>query len=272
MLNEHERQKVYYDCFAETESAFTVQKKQVFINAMFDIKSLKHKILIVDEHPIVRHGLSQLIKGESDLEVCCEAKDISDALKCISACIPALAIVDISFGHNSAIRVIENFSHKYPGISILVFSMHDESLYAERCLRAGAKGYIMKKEPPEKVLLAIRMVLDGKISVSDNLASKLLRKFVAGKAGVCSTPIERLSNRELEVFRLIGQGVKTRNIAEQLNLSVKTIETYIDHIKKKMGFKDCRNLFLNAVVHWNLGEDSKSNYSRVNISDDLNGL
>ena len=224
---------------------------------MSDSKKIKHKILIVDEHPIVRHGLSQLINGEPGLEVCCEAKNISDALKFISGCIPALAIVDISFGQNSAIRVIENFSQKYPDISILVLSMHDESLYAERCLRAGAKGYIMKKEPPEKVLLAIRRILDGEISVSDNLAAKLLRKFVTGRAGVCTAPIERLSNRELEVFRFIGQGVKTRNIAEQLNLSVKTIETYIDHIKKKMGFKDSRNLFLNAVVHWNLGDDSK---------------
>ncbi len=242
---------------------------------MFDIKGLRHKILIVDEHPIVRYGLSRLINEEPGLEVCCEAKNISDALKCISACIPALAIIDISFGHNSAIRVIENFSQKYPDISILVLSMHDESIYAERCLRAGAKGYIMKKERPENVLLAIKRVIDGDIFVSDNLTSKLLRKFVAGRrtgTGVCSSPIERLSDRELEVFRLIGQGMKTRDIAAQLNLSVKTIETYIGHIKKKMGFKDSRNLFLNAVVHWNLGEDSSSNCLRVNISPDLNGL
>ncbi len=224
---------------------------------MLDIKRLKQKIIIVDEHPIVRYGLSQLINGEPDLEVCCEAKDISDALKCISACIPALAIIDISFGQNSAIRVIEKFSQQYPDISILVLSMHDESLYAERCLRAGAKGYIMKDAPPDKLLLAIGKVLDGEIFVSDNLASKLLRKLVTGRIGVCSSPIERLSNRELEVFRMIGQGLKTRNIAEQLNLSVKTIETYMGHIKKKMDFNDSRKMFLNAVVHWNLGNDSR---------------
>ncbi len=224
---------------------------------MLDIKRLKHKIIIVDEHPIVRYGLSQLINGEPDLEVCCEAKDISDALKCISACIPALAIIDISFGQNSAIRVIENFSQQYPDISILVLSMHDESLYAERCLRAGAKGYIMKDEPPDKLLLAIGKVLSGEIFVSDTLASKLLRKLVTGRIGVCSSPIESLSNRELEVFRMIGQGLKTRNIAEQLNLSVKTIETYMGHIKKKMDFNDSRKMFLNAVVHWNLGDDSR---------------
>lgn len=131
--------------------------------------------------------------------------------------------------------------------------MHDESIYAERCLKAGAKGYIMKQEPPEKVVSALRKILEGDIYISDKLGTKLLNKFVTKRADASGSPVELLSNRELEVFQLVGQGLKTRKIAEELNLSVKTVETYIDHIKKKMNFDDSRYLFLHAV-QWTMNE------------------
>ena len=216
----------------------------------------KQKVLIVDDHPLVRQGIAQLINQEKDLEVCCEAGDVEQAMKKIPEYSPDIAVVDISLGQSSGIRLIEAISLKYPKLSVLTLSMHDESLYAERCLRAGAKGYIMKSEPPEKVIFALRRILDGEIYVSNKLGARLLHKLVTNDDNVYSSPVERLSNRELEVFQLIGQGLKTRTIAEQLNLSVKTIETYIDHIKKKMNFEDSRSLFLHAV-QWSMGEDSK---------------
>lgn len=216
---------------------------------------IKYKVVIVDDHPIVRQGLGQLINQENDLQVCADASDIPSALQAVKDCRPDIAVVDISLGQSSGIRLIEDLSRLYPNLLILALSMHDESIYAERCLKAGARGYIMKKEPPEKVIAALKKILKGEIYVSFNLGEKLLQKFVTKKDGVYSSPIEQLSNRELEVFQLIGQGLKTSKIAEQLNLSIKTIETYIDHIKKKMNFKDSRELFLHSV-QWLMGEDN----------------
>ncbi len=210
-------------------------------------KKSKHKVLVVDDHPIVRQGLTQLINQEADFVVCCDAGDIPQALQAIEDCKPDIIIVDISLGHSSGIRLIEDISGNYPGLSILALSMHDESIYAERCLKAGARGYIMKQEPPEKVASALRKIMNGGIFISDKMGTKLLHKFVTSKAEASCSPVELLSNRELEVFQLVGRGLKTRRIAEELNLSVKTIETYIDHIKKKMNFDDSRNLFMHAV-------------------------
>lgn len=214
---------------------------------------MKYKVVIIDDHPIVRQGLAMMIDQENDLRVCGDASDIPSALEAVREHSPDIAVVDISLGQSSGLNLIEDLTRQYPGLSILALSMHDETLYAERCLRAGAKGYIMKKEPPEKVIVAIKDILNGGIYVSNNLGSKLLHKLVAKKSGAADTGVNVLSNRELEVFRLIGQGLKTGKIAEQLNLSVKTIETYIDHIKKKMHFKDSRELFLNAV-QWHINE------------------
>ncbi|NOZ68931.1 MAG: response regulator transcription factor [Deferribacteres bacterium] len=210
-------------------------------------KKPKYKVLIVDDHPIVRQGLTQLINQETDFVVCGDAGDIPQALQAIEKCGPDIIIVDISLGHSSGIRLIENLSDNYPGLSILALSMHDESIYAERCLKAGARGYIMKQEPPEKVATALKEIINGGIFISEKLGTKLLHKFVARKTEAPCSPVELLSNRELEVFQLVGKGLKTRKIAEELNLSVKTVETYIDHIKKKMNFDDSRNLFLHAV-------------------------
>ncbi|MBI4697401.1 MAG: response regulator transcription factor [Nitrospirae bacterium] len=216
----------------------------------------KRKIFIVDDHPIIRQGLAQLINQEDDLTICGEASDVPQAIDAIPKCSPDLTTIDISLGLGSGIQLLEALLYKYPDMLILVLSMHDESVYAERCLRAGARGYIMKKEPPEQVIVALRKVLDGEIYVSSKLSEKLLHKFVTKHSGVYISTIDSLSNRELEVFQFIGKGLKTREIAEQLNLSVKTIETYIDHIKKKMNFKDSRNLFMHAV-QWFMSEEKK---------------
>lgn len=217
---------------------------------------MKHKVLIVDDHPIVRQGLVQLINQESELTVCGEASDIVSALQSVKEDNPDIAVIDIALGRDSGVRLIEDLHEQYPDLLMLALSMHDETLYAERCLKAGAKGYIMKKEPPENVVTALKKVLNGEIYVSADLSVKLLQKFVAKKSGLHSSPIDFLSNRELEVFQLIGQGLKTRAIAEQLNLSIKTIETYIEHIKKKMHLKDSRSLFLHAV-QWCMNESGK---------------
>lgn len=219
-------------------------------------KRQKHKIFIVDDHPIVRQGLSQLINQENDFSVCGEASDIPSALQAIQAHTPDVVIVDISLGQSSGIRLIEDILFMDPSYRILVLSMHDESLYAERCFKAGARGYIMKQEPPEEVILAIKKLLDGELYLSDQLSNKLLHKFVAKQVDISSSPLESLSNRELEVFQLIGQGLRTRKIAEQLNLSVKTVETYIDHIKKKMNFDNSHMLILHAV-QWFMSEQSQ---------------
>ncbi|RJQ54038.1 MAG: DNA-binding response regulator [Nitrospiraceae bacterium] len=215
----------------------------------------KHKILIVDDHPIVRQGLAQLINQEAGFTVCGEASDIPSALQAIRAGDPDIMIVDISLGQSSGIRLVEEIMSARPSSLILVLSMHDESLYAERCFAAGARGYLMKQEPPEKVILAIKKILNGEVYISDRLSARLLQKFVTKQPDAYSSPIERLSNRELEVFQLIGQGLKTRRIAEELNLSVKTIETYIEHIKRKMDLDDSRDLILHAV-QWHMDKQS----------------
>ena len=219
-------------------------------------RTSKHKVLIVDDHPIIRQGLSQLINLESELTVCAEASDIPSALQAVNDAHPDIAVIDISLGDSSGVRLIETLSSQYPDLLMLALSMHDESLYAERCLRAGAKGYIMKKEPPEQVIAALKKILGGDIYVSSDLSMKLLQNFVSKKGKESSSPIESLSNRELEVFQLIGRGFTTRKIADHLNLSIKTIETYIDHIKKKMNYEDSRSLILHAV-QWCMSDNKE---------------
>lgn len=207
----------------------------------------KKKVFIVDDHCILREGLSHLINSEDDLVVYGEADNISDALQAIAVCNPDIVIVDITLGDGSGIRLIENLVYSHPGLPILVLSMHDESTYAERCLKTGASGYIMKQESSKKLLSAIRKVLNGEIYVSDKLNVKLLHKFVKNKFESLNFPTELLSNRELEVYQLIGQGVKKHEIAERLNLSVKTVETYIEHIKIKLQLKGTHDVLMHAV-------------------------
>ncbi len=207
----------------------------------------KKKVFIVDDHCILREGLSRLINSEDDLMVCGEADNISDALQAIEGCKPDIVMVDLTLGDGSGIRLIENLTYSHPGLPVLVLSMHDEATYAERCLKTGAMGYIMKQESSKQLLSAIRKVLNGEIYVSDKLGVKLLHKFVKNKFESFDFPTELLSNRELEVYQLIGQGLKKHDIAERLNLSVKTVETYIEHIKIKLQLKGTHDVLMHAI-------------------------
>lgn len=211
------------------------------------------KIFVVDDHPILRQGLTQLINQEPDLRVCGEAEEAHTALEAITTVKPDLVIVDISLKTVDGIGLIKNIRMRDAALPILVLSMHDESLYAERALRAGANGYIMKQEPPDQVVRAIRRVLGGEIYVNEKIGSKLLRKVVHGRSVALDAPIDTLSDRELEVFRLIGRGYRTRQIAEALHVSVKTVESHREHIKHKMGLRDATELLQHAI-QWALGD------------------
>lgn len=207
----------------------------------------KRSVLIVDDHPVVRQGLAQLINQEKDLEVRGHAEDAYQAMQAIKEVRPDMVIVDLSLKDTSGMDLIKDMKIQYPSLPILILSMHDESLYAERALRAGARGYIMKHEATERVITAIRRVLAGQIYVSDSMAAKMVSKLATGTAPQTTSPVDGLSDRELEVFRLIGEGHKTRDVADKLHLSIKTIETYRAHIKEKLGFKDGNELFRSAV-------------------------
>ncbi len=209
----------------------------------------KRTVLIVDDHPIVRQGLAQLIDQERDLHVCGQAEDAHQAMRAIRMLNPDMVVVDISLRDSSGIELIKDIKVQYPNLPVLTLSMHDEGIYAERALRAGAKGYIMKQEATENVVTAIRRVLAGEMYVSDDMAAKMVSKLVAGRAETGSSPVDRLSDRELEVFRLIGSGFGTREMAEKLHLSIKTIETYRAHIKEKLGLVDANEL-LRAAINW----------------------
>jgi DNA-binding NarL/FixJ family response regulator len=204
------------------------------------------RIMIVDDHALVRHGLGQLISGEPDLEVCAQAATMDEAMELLSTN-PDLIVVDISLKEGSGIELIKQIKVKHPDVHMLVSSMHDESLFAERALHAGAKGYINKQESTDKVLDAIRHVLDGHIYLSPKMTDRLLHGVVEGQKIPETSSIEKLSDRELQVFELIGQGMSTRQIANQLHLSVKTIETHREHIKSKLNLKNGAELSRHAV-------------------------
>jgi DNA-binding NarL/FixJ family response regulator len=206
----------------------------------------KAKVLVVDDHPVVRQGLALLIRHEHDMEVCGEAETAHEALKAIAATEPDVAIVDLSLKGVSGLELIKDMKVRFPKLPILVLSMSDENVYAERALRAGARGYMMKEEATEKVLLAIRRVLGGQLYLSDSMASRLLTQFVAGRVAATS-PIDTLSDRELEVFQLIGRGLGAGDIARTLHLSPKTIETYRAHIKDKMNLATSTELLQHAI-------------------------
>lgn len=209
----------------------------------------KTRILIVDDHPIVRQGLAALMNQQSDLEVCGQAADGREAMAQIKTLKPDLVTIDITLPDSTGLELMKNIKAQYPDIPLLVISMHDEALYAERVLRAGARGYIMKQEATEKVVEAIHRVLSGQVYVSDNMADQMVRSFVTSGPKGLGASVSSLSDRELEVFRLIGQGYSTRKIAEMLHLSIKTIETYRAHIKDKLGLEDAAQL-LQYAVQW----------------------
>jgi DNA-binding NarL/FixJ family response regulator len=211
------------------------------------------KILIVDDHPLVRTGFAQLIGDCPDLEVSCEAADMAEALKLIDDNPPDLAIIDLSLAGGSGLDLIERIKARNPDILMLVASMHDETLYAERVLTAGARGYINKQEAQESIIRAIRQVLAGKVYVSEAMTERLLSGLVDVRDE--KRDIERLSNRELQVFELIGEGVPVSQIASQLNLSIKTIETHQAHIKKKLGLGSAHELNQRAI-RWVMDQES----------------
>jgi DNA-binding NarL/FixJ family response regulator len=213
----------------------------------------KKTVFVVDDHPIVRQGLALLINQESDLYVCGEAEEMHSALSAIQAAKPDILIVDISLNGPDGLELLKNIRLGSPRLPVLILSMHDESIYAERALRAGANGYIMKQEATEKVLVALRRILSGEIYVSDRIANSMLRHYVRGANVSEHSSISDLTDRELEVFRLIGEGHGTRQIAEALHLSVKTVESYQAHIKEKLSLRSARELVQHAV-QWNVRE------------------
>jgi len=205
----------------------------------------KRRVIVVDDHPIVRQGLATLINQESDLVVCGEAASVPDAMAAIETLKPDIVLVDLSLSGASGIELIKLLKSRPERIPILVISMHDESLYAERMLRAGARGYIMKQEATDRVLAAIRHVLTGEIYLSEHMISRMLRKLVEGPES-SAMPLERLSDRELEVFQMIGQGLPTRQIAEKLGVSNKTVETYRTHIRRRLELRNAGELYERA--------------------------
>jgi DNA-binding NarL/FixJ family response regulator len=205
------------------------------------------KIILVDDHPVMRNGLAQLLDQEPDLKVCGQFEDAGMAFASIPTLQPHLAIVDLSLRSSSGLDLVKNIKATHPSVLVLVLSMHDETLYAERVLHAGASGYIMKQEATDKVLGAIRQVLNGGIYLSEGMSSKFVHRLATGRASTGGSVTERLSDRELEVFGLIGQGRGTRQIAEHLRLSVKTIESHRAHIKEKLNLKTSTELVHMAI-------------------------
>ena len=216
----------------------------------------KIKVLVVDDHPLVREGLVNLINQEADLEVCGEADNEPDALEMIRTGQPSVSIVDISLDNGSGIELIKSIKAMFPAVTVLVLSMHDESLYAERALRAGARGYVMKREAAKKVIQAIRCVLAGQLYVSDKITARMTEKFVEGRPATAVSPIEQLSNRELEVFRLLGLGQSTRQIADHLHVGFKTVQAYCARIKDKLKLANATEL-LREAIRWYESQQAK---------------
>ena len=208
---------------------------------------MKKTVFVVDDHPLLRQGLALLINREKDLEVCGEAEEAQTAMREIAAKKPNILIADISLNGPDGLELLKNIRALYPSLPVLILSMHDESIYAERALRARANGYIMKQEATEKVLVAVRRILGGDIYLSDRMANKLLHQYISGGSADMNSRLSALSDRELEVFRLIGEGCSTRQIAEKLHLSIKTVETYQAHIKDKLSLHSGRELVQHAI-------------------------
>jgi DNA-binding NarL/FixJ family response regulator len=206
------------------------------------------QVLIVDDHPAVREALALRINRQPDMKVCGEAADMRDALRLIADSEPDVAVVDISLKTGSGIDLIKRIKDRSDRVRILVWSMHSESLYAERALRAGALGYVNKDQATDRIVEAIRRVLAGKVWLSEVMAERLLQRSVGG-SGEDRSPLDVLADRELEVFRLIGEGVKTAEIAERLHLSVKTVETYRDRIRQKLDLSDGTKL-VHYATQW----------------------
>jgi len=209
----------------------------------------KSRVFIVDDHPLVREGLTNLINAQDDVMVCGEARDSAEAIDGIAKERPEVAVIDISLANESGLELIKNLVRQFPQVGLIVLSMHDEALYAERALRAGARGYVMKHETSKSVLASIRQVLGGGLYVSERIANRIALRLTSSRRPVASSPVERLSDRELEIFRLLGQGRSPSEIARDLNLSLKTVQAYCARAKEKFGITSLTEL-LRAAIQW----------------------
>ena len=212
-------------------------------------RTTKHRILLVEDHPVTREGFAQLINYQTDLEVCGQTGSASRAMTSAETLHPDLVIVDISLADSNGLELIKNLKSRFPKLPTLVLSTHDEALYAERAVRAGASGYVMKQAPTSAVMAAIREVLKGGLYLSESIRSQLVRQQVHGTPAAPSSGISALSDRQLEVFQLLGQGETTREIASRLHLSMSTVETYRAHIKQKLGLANATEL-VHRAVEW----------------------
>ena len=213
------------------------------------------RILIVDDHPLVRLSLREFIRRESDLEVCGEAEDREEALAAVAATKPHLAIIDLTLKNSNGMELIKDLRDRYPEVKILVLSMHDEILHAERAVRAGARGYITKQEATTKVMVAIRQVLSGEIYWSERAAARVASKIASPAKPETAFPVDCLTDRELQVFELIGAGRSTRQISAALHIDVSTVETYRARIKEKLNLKDALAL-LQYAIRWHVASQS----------------
>ena len=209
----------------------------------------KSRVFIVDDHPLVREGLANLINGQDDLIVCGEAEDSGQAIDAIMQARPDVALIDISLKNESGLELVKNLGSQFPLVALIVLSMHDEALYAERALRAGAHGYVMKRETSKSVLASIRHVLEGGVYVSERVVKSMAHRLRSSREAAARSPVERLSDRELEIFRLLGQGRTTSQIAGDLNLSLKTVQAYCSRAKEKFGVTSLAEL-LRAAIRW----------------------
>lgn len=213
------------------------------------VSDRKFKILLVDDHPLVRQGLRVLFQEQPDFLICGEAASVDEALEQIPATKPDLAVVDISLKDSSGIDLIKMMRASYPDIHVVVLSMHEEKLYAERAIRAGARGYVTKRETTKRIVAAIRQVLEGKFGISEDVAALFEAKFANGRVPTEELPVENLSDREIEIFRLLGQGFDTRRISNMLHISLKTVQTYCRRIKDKLELGNATEL-LREAIRW----------------------
>jgi DNA-binding NarL/FixJ family response regulator len=210
-------------------------------------KSADVRVFIVDDHPIVRQGLRQLVEHEPDMMVCGEAESAVEGLRNIGKCRPDIAVVDLTLKDGNGLDLTRDIRTRYPQTRVLVLSMHDAAIYAERALRAGAMGYLMKEEATELVIGALRTILRGEVFLTESIAQRMLQKVASGKAERGGSPLDVLSDRELEVFRLVGQGISTREIASRLHRSVKTIDSHRENIKRKLSLNSAADLLQHAI-------------------------
>jgi DNA-binding NarL/FixJ family response regulator len=211
------------------------------------------RIFLVDDHPLMRQGMKTLIEQHPRFEVCGEADSAPRALDLAGKLQPDLAIVDITLKSTNGIELTKGLRSQIPAMQVLIISMHDEDVYAERALRAGAMGYLMKQEASEKVIAALDQILRGEIYLSESVKGKMLHRYVKHRADVLVSPMEKLSDREMEVFQLLGNGYGTREIANLLNLSVKTIDSYREHLKEKLNLGTGSDLVRHAI-QWTKGQ------------------